>query len=178
MKHFLKVADADVLPLNHALALHPELWDQNPIRTTHPGTVHSEASDILLWFNDLALAEAVIDDKDTIPYPAWAALPQARSLIFDIMRRVEGIRLGRVMITRLRPGKRIHPHKDEGAPATYYTRYQVALQSLPGAVFRIEDETVNFRTGEVWMIDNTLKHEVVNNSADDRIVMIVDIRNG
>jgi len=31
-------------------------------------------------------------------------------------------------------------------------------------------------SGEVWWFDNTQEHEVMNNSADDRIVMIVDIR--
>jgi aspartyl/asparaginyl beta-hydroxylase (cupin superfamily) len=30
--------------------------------------------------------------------------------------------------------------------------------------------------GEVWWFDNTVEHEVVNNSADDRIVLICDIR--
>lgn len=63
-----------------------------------------------------------------------------------------------------------------GAPATYYNRYQVALQSLPGALFTIGDETVNFESGDVWLIDNKKEHGVINNSRDDRIVMIVDIR--
>jgi quercetin dioxygenase-like cupin family protein len=65
---------------------------------------------------------------------------------------------------------------DSGAPATFYTRYQIALQSLPGALFNIEDETVNFRSGDIWLINNKAEHSVVNNSADDRIVCIVDIR--
>jgi hypothetical protein len=32
------------------------------------------------------------------------------------------------------------------------------------------------RTGEVWWFNNAIEHEVVNNSADDRIHLIVDIR--
>jgi aspartyl/asparaginyl beta-hydroxylase (cupin superfamily) len=92
------------------------------------------------------------------------------------MRMVEGVTLGRVIITKLPPGKKITPHVDGGAPATYFSRYQIALQSLPGALFTIGDETVNFESGEVWLIDNKKEHSVVNNSRDDRIVMIVDIR--
>jgi quercetin dioxygenase-like cupin family protein len=97
-------------------------------------------------------------------------------MIFDLMRTVEGIQLGRVIITKLSPGKEITPHVDQGAPAEWFNRYQIALQSLPGALFHIGDETVNFRTGDVFMIDNRTEHSVQNHSADDRIVCIADIR--
>lgn len=182
MKHFQQLAAGlDVGSLLHALARQPELWNQNNLRTTHPGTAHADVSDIWLFFNELPKDDtpaSVAQDRDTVPYPAWEKLPQARGLIFDLMRRVEGVRLGRVIITKLPPGKTITPHVDGGAPATFYSRYQIALQSLPGALFHIGDETVNFSSGDVWMIDNGTEHSVVNNSADDRIVMIVDIRNG
>lgn len=177
MRNFqLIAAGADVVPLLHAVARQPELWNRDALRTAYPGTPHAEADDIWLWFNRTDDPEAVVDDNETVPYPAWMALPQARSLVFDLMRRVEGTRLGRVMITRLAPGRTITPHADQGAPAAYYERYQVALQSLPGCLFRIGDETVTFSTGDVWWIDNRKEHAVVNNSADDRIVLIIDIR--
>lgn len=178
MRHFQLVGSVDALPLVHAIQRQPDLWNANTLRTTYPGSPHAAADDIWLFFNATDDAAAVVDDKDAIPYPAWERLPQARALVFDLMRRVEGVRLGRVLITRLAPGKRITPHADMGAPAEYYDRYQIALQSLPGCVFRIEDESVTFRAGEVWWIDNCREHSVTNNSADDRIVMIVDIRAG
>ncbi len=183
MKYFQKIAEGlDVLPILHATQRQPELWDANPIRTMHPGTAHSEVSDILLRFNDVSKYREtmnpadIVDDKEAIPSPAWDALPQARGIIFDLMRRVEGTRLGRVIVTKLPPGKQITPHVDGGAPATFYDRYQIALQSQPGCVFKIGDEQVVFRTGEVWWINNCVEHSVANNSPDDRVVMIVDIR--
>jgi hypothetical protein len=177
LRNFLRIAQGvDVIPLLNAIAGKPDLWDENTLRTRHPRTAHGEVSDIWVWFNDDSDSSKVIDDREVIPYRAWSELPQVRPLVLDLMRRVEGVRLGRVIITRLPPGKRITPHVDGGAPATYYTRYQVALQSEPGAVFRIGDEAVTFRTGEVWRIDNTLEHSVENNSAADRIVLIVDVR--
>jgi hypothetical protein len=182
MKFFHQLAAGlDVGPLMHALARQPELWNQNTLRTAHPGTAHAAVSDIWLWFNEVPLEGTTISvaqDREVIAYPAWEKLPQAREIIFNLMRRVEGVRLGRVIITKLPPGKIITPHVDGGAPATFYTRYQIALQSLPGALFHIDDETAGLQTGEVWMIDNSVEHSVVNNSADDRVVMIVDIRNG
>lgn len=180
MKYFQQLAaGVNVTPLMNALHRQPELWSQFPIRTKHPGTAHSDVSDILVWFNSLdQLQEGIIDDKEAIAFPAWEKLPQLRPIIFDLMRTVEGSRLGRVIITKLPPGKEITPHVDQGAPATYFERYQVALQSLPGALFHIGDETVNFRSGDVWWINNSVTHSVQNNSADDRIVCIVDIRCG
>lgn len=179
MRNFQQIASGiAVMPVLHALARQPELWDENTLRTTHPGTAHADVSDIWVWFNDVMDPAAVVDDRQTVPYPAWQALPQLRPIIFDLMRAVEGVQLGRVLITRLPPGKRIAPHTDGGAPATFYSRYQIALQNLPGAVFRVGDEQVTFQPGDCWLIDNTKEHEVINNSADDRLALIIDIRNG
>jgi aspartyl/asparaginyl beta-hydroxylase len=158
----------------NALASHPELWNEFPIRTKHPGTAHADVSDVLVFFNPLD--GDVANDREVIPFPSWSALPQIRPLVFDLMRRVEAVRLGRVIITKLPAGKTITPHVDGGAPAEYFTRYQIALQSLPGVLFRIGDECVQFQRGECWRIDNRTTHSVENNSADDRIVVIVDLR--
>ena len=175
MKHFLCLAGGiDVIPALRELALQPELWDQNTLRTKHSNTAHGDVNDIWLWFNDIS--GDVVDDIQTKPYPAWGRLPALRQMVLDLIRRVDGVQLGRVIVTRLRPGKAITPHVDGGAPATFYTRYQIALQSFPGAMFRCENEEVSFRTGEVWWVNNRVEHSVVNNSADDRIVCIVDIR--
>jgi hypothetical protein len=83
-----------------------------------------------------------------------------------------------VVVTKLPSGAIIYPHVDRGTSAEFYTRYQIALQSRPGALFHCEDETVNFRPGEVWWVNTRVTHSVVNNSDDDRIVCIVDIRSG
>lgn len=195
MKNFLKLAEGiATLPLLAQIHRQPDLWDENTLRTKHPGTAHSDVSDIWLWFNELPKSEVdfnqlplalegrgnsvfyVANDKEVVPYRAWNLLPLARGIIFPLMSQVAAVRLGRVMITKLPPGKTITPHVDGGAPATYFQRYQIALQCLPGNKFRIENENVEFRSGDIWMIDNTKEHEVINNSSDDRIVMIADMR--
>jgi len=177
LRHFQKIAEGvDVIPILNALSAREELWNENDLRSTHPASPHGAVDDIWVFFNDPSNAEAVVNDLDVVSYRGWRELPQLRPLVFDIMRRVEAVKLGRVIITRLPPGKEIPPHIDQGAPATYFTRYMLALQCLPGAIFTIESEVVNFRMGEWWMIDNRTEHSVVNNSADDRIVLIVDLR--
>jgi hypothetical protein len=182
VKYFQKIAGGvDVLPILHSLQRMPDLWNTYPIRTQHPGTPHSEVDDILVRFQALddyqrtGDASSIIDAHESVWFPASRVLP-VRPILFDLMRRVEGERLGRVMITRLRPGKRIAAHVDGGEHAAYYDRYHVTLQALPGFVFRCGDEAPFMAAGEVWHFNNAVEHELTNNSADDRITMIVDIR--
>lgn len=190
MRNFLKIAEGvDVIPLAQAIMRQPELWNANTLRTTHPATPHSQVEDIWLRFNDLTLHEkkvqetgdlneyaGVIDEHESICYPAWFKIPAAQLIIFDLMRRVNGIRLGRVLVTRLAPGKKIAPHVDSGSHAEYYERYHCVIQNLPGSIFRAGNETVCMKSGELWWFNNQAEHEVINNSADDRLTLIIDIK--
>ena len=178
MKNFLRIAQAaNTDQLLAAVLCHSELWNQNDLRTTHPQTPHKDVDDIWLWFNKLTdnVAEA-IEDIQTFPYPAWWVLPQAQSIIFDLMRFVQATQIGRVVISKLPPGGKIDPHIDQGSPATFYQRFQITLQAGPGCNFIIEDEQVSFKPGDIWLINNKAEHSVVNNSSIDRIAMVVDLR--
>lgn len=184
MKHFLKIGEGiDVMPLLNAAIRQPKIWNDNPLRQKFEGSPHADVEDIWLRFTDMAKFEhtgdlkVIGDDLECLAYPAWHALPQAHHMIFNTMRRVEAERLGRVMITKLEPGKTIKPHSDVlGAYAGYYSRYHIPLQSLPGAVFKAGNEQVYMQAGEVWWFDASAVHEVVNNSCDDRIHLIIDVR--
>lgn len=176
MKNFYRMAEnIDIVPLMHALKVNSDLWNENTLRTEHEGTVHSQVNDIWLRFNETD-GEKVIDDKECINYPALYVLPEAQNFIFWMMARVKGERVGRCMITQLKPGKIIMPHVDMGAPAEYYERYHIVLSGHKGSIFRAGDEQVTMLSGEIWWFDNKQEHEVVNNSAEDRIHMILDIR--
>lgn len=181
MRHFQKIGEFDPLQVTHALTLQPDLWNANDLRTTFAGTPHASVDDIWLRFNEPAALDldTVGDELDIVDYPAWKELNQVRPIVFDLMRRVEGSRLGRVIITRLAPGRTIARHQDTlGKYADYYTRYHCVLQGLPGSLFKCGDEIVNMKSGEVWWFNAHEFHECVNNSADDRIHMLVDIRRG
>lgn len=177
MQNFYRLAQGlPVVPLVAQLHLQ-DLWDKNTLRTTHPDSPHKQANDIWLRFNEVGEdVSKVIDEHESIPYPAWDKLPQAHTLIFDLMRVVGGTRLGRVMITKLKPGGKIEPHEDGGSSATYYKRFHIMLQNQPGSLFDCGDESVYMAPGEVWYFNNQVTHAVVNNSQDDRITMIIDIR--
>lgn len=178
MKNFQFVASFDPFPLLHAIQLRNDLWNMHSLRTMYPQSPHHQAEDIWIRFNEINVENplSAVNDKECVNYEGFHALPQVRPILFDLMRRVEGEQLGRVLITKLAPGKEITPHEDGGAPATWYERYHCILQNCPGSIFNCGDETVTMKAGDVWWFNNELTHSVVNNSADDRLTMIADIR--
>lgn len=191
MRNFYRLAqNVSVLPLALALRTNEHLWNQNSLRTATPGSPHREVDDIWLRMNDLERCRQAsidpgihVDHRESINYPAMAQLPHARGLVMTLAALVEAERIGRCMISRMKPGKRILPHKDIGEDLTkyydnepYYSRFHVVVQGLPGSMFRCEDEEICMQTGEIWWFRNDLDHEVNNNSADDRIHMVLDMR--
>jgi len=186
MRNFLPIGMIDMLPLRLALQRRPELWDQNVYRTTFENTPFRGMSDILLRYSKPEKwsgnrdSEALVDDLDLVMYPAWAALPEAREVCFNLMAKCKGIALGRVIIARLPPGGVILPHADDyGAYALQDgLRLHVAVQALPGCIFNCGDETIQMQTDSVWWFNHKATHSAQNNSADDRVHLLVDIQTG
>lgn len=184
MKNFFKLSEGfDPMPILYKLKMNEDLWNRNTLRTTHENSPHTQVSDIWFRFNDLeAIAAAgqdvsvVIDQHESIEYPAWSRIPEVADVVFALMARVKGKRLGRVILTKMAPGRQITPHIDSGDHAAYYERHHIVLQNTPGSLFHCGEETVFMRPGEVWWFDNKQMHSVQNNSAEDRITLIVDIK--
>lgn len=189
MKHFQQIGNGiAIMPL--LLALHRydkshDIWKADTYLRDYPQGPFGDVESVILRFpprsvheteEALRQHEAQFDQHENVDQPVFAMLPEAREVIFNLMAAVQGERLGRCMVNKLRPGGRIFAHADTPAHAEYWDRFHIVLASAPGSNFRCADETVNMGTGECWWFNNLLEHEVVNNSADDRIHLIVDIR--
>ncbi len=179
MQNFLKIADGlNVLPLQLALIRQPELFGRDNERATGYSP-HSGMSDIWVRYNDkknLVEGKNFSDEHDSVWYPAYTCLPEIRPIIFWLMARVEGERLGGVLITKLPPSGRIEPHIDTGWHAEYYDKYFIPIQNDPGAIFGFEDGDIKPNIGDVYWFRNDNQHWVENNSQRDRIALIVCIR--
>jgi len=193
MRNFLRIASGvNVTPLMLAIARRPELWTEDTFLRHYPQGPFGKIDSIMLRFPEKVVFEgkgaekklalykanklAGYDQHESIDYPAYAALPEARDIVMNVFAAVRGTRLGRVMINRIAPGGAIFPHADTPEHAGYYSRHHVVLQSAEGVKFRAGSEQTYWETGSVFWFNNALEHEVVNDSPIDRIHLIVDAR--
>lgn len=143
------------------------------------GPIHADMDDIWLRYGDIKEMvrtgdySKISDEHDSI----WLKdLPECKKLCFEVMRIVDGERLGGVLITKLPPGGKILPHRDSGWHAKYYDKYYIPIKNDKGAIFGFESGDIEPEEGDVWAFDNSYLHWVVNNSKEDRIAMIVCIK--
>lgn len=183
MRSFYKLADGvDVQPVLHQLVRHPDLWNDDRFRTTFPGTPHGDADDILIRFSDTSVCDTrtrVIGDDRPVWLPASKVLTSIKPIVLNLMRAVDAWELGRVIISRLKPGGQILAHSDDDGEYVLTpdrARYHVVLQGLPGSLYHCGNETVNMATGSVWWFNAFEVHSVENHSSDDRLHLMVDVR--
>jgi len=190
MRNFLRIAEGmNVKPLLNALYRKPELWKADDFLRKFPQGPFGETDTIYLRFQEHVPVETDEElqlyqqnklaghDLHECPWrPEVNELPEARTHIMGLVTALGATRLGRCMINRVVPGGRIFPHADSPWHASYWDRYHLVLQSRPGNTFRCEDETIWMREGEIWWFQNSLEHEVINNSDADRIHLVMDLR--
>lgn len=170
----LVTSGAVVAPIYWALQQHPELWNEHPDRTDSAESPHRELDDIWVRFGCPDRA------RDGQPHDAhW--YPQAdvlgvRALCYDVMRHVQGVELGGVLITRIPPGATCHPHIDHGWHARRYSKFGVQVTSAPGQTFHVEEDILETKPGDIFQFDNSYSHWVLNPTAYERVTMIVCVR--
>jgi hypothetical protein len=176
LEHFTKIDEGvDVAPLVAQLEAQPHLWGAHSWRKAIKRGPHSEMTDIWVRFagNEDDFHKPHFADW----YPAYKALPALRPLIFGAMARMEASHLGGVLITRIPPGGKIGAHVDRGwHPEFYNTKLYYVLKTNPRCVFRVEQERVAMQVGDLWQIDNTHEHDVVNDGDTERMTLIVCTR--
>lgn len=187
MKNFLKVGQSDMGQLRLALKTRPFLWNRHDYRTSFDGTPFAGMDDIILRYSKPEKHEgnvdpmALVNDTDLVCYPAWGELPEAHGVVFDLMRRHSAVALGRVIVARLPMGGTIKAHADnygDYAMRSTGVRFHVCVQGLPGCLFHCGGETVQMKSDEVWWFNHREVHAAENNSADERIHLLVDIETG
>lgn len=180
--HELVCKGLPVAPLQAEVLKCYSKFDEYHYRRTFEGSPHAGMTDLWVRYNDVRPYEASGDFKgfgdahDSIWYPIADSLPSLKPVVFDLMRIVEGERLGGILITKVPPGGRILRHTDAGWHAQYYDKFYVPVLNKPGATFEFDDGVIDPDLGDAWWFDNSQPHWVENRSDTDRIAMIVCIR--
>lgn len=171
----------DTGPIISQLNDNRDLFDEYSLRR-EGGSPHAQMTDIWVRYNDIKPYlksndySTFADEHDSIWYPCAKKLPAAKKIIFDVMSKVRGERLGGGLITSLPAGNEITPHTDSGWHAAYYDKYYVAVQNKKGSSFFFDDGVIEPNQGEVWQFDNSHLHWVKNESDQERISMIICIK--
>jgi hypothetical protein len=179
-ERFLRVATGvDMLPVMLELNRAPHLWDRDKTRRTYPGTPHAEMEDIWVRFRAKAEIEGAHSHREPyrcVFWPAWHELPALRPIVFSLMARVGATELGSVLITKLPPGGKIHPHSDKGSWAAEFYNCKCHVTIAGTSVSVCDDQLVEMHSGDVFTFDNLLLHSVENRGSCDRIACIVSMR--
>ena len=160
--------------IHWALQANPQLWNEHPERTQDPTSPHHGLDDIWARYGDPARA------TDGAPHDAFwyscADVLGIKSMCLDLMRAVDGVELGGVLITRIPAGASVKPHTDPGWHARRYEKYGVQITSAPGQAFCFEGDELETRPGDVFWFDNAHTHWVTNPTPYERVTMIVCVR--
>ena len=158
------------------LDAHPELWNQYPHRTqgTSP---HREADDIWVRYNDPAnLGPHFADPHESVWYPCVEHLPGAKAIALALKALTGASKLGGVLITRVPPGKQVYWHADAGWHAAAHRKFLVLLRGGARQHFEFEGESLETKPGECFEFENQYRHRVINDSDQERISLIVCLR--
>lgn len=179
MQAFNKIhSDLDISLARNEIANNDHLFGEYSARK-YASPIHAQMTDIWLRYGDIREMiksgdySKIASEHDSI----WLKdLPECKRLCFKIMSLVDGERLGGVLITKLPPGGQILPHNDSGWHADYYDKYYVPIENSKGAVFGFDDGVIDPDLGDAWAFDNSYNHWVDNNTDQDRIAMVVCIK--
>lgn len=177
---FKKLMDGiDVSHMVASLYEHFDLWDEIKGRQETPGSPHSETKTIFLrWAKELTI-QAAFTDLTAVDYPARKLMPESDDLIFKFLQALSPTRLGRVIITQLKPFGLIAPHVDEGIVADSFQRFHIPISCGSASTFygKTHDqvtECAKMKPGELWWFDNKRTHWVENMCDAPRVHMIFD----
>lgn len=180
--HLCVTKSLNVLPLQQELLANLDEFDKYDYRRTFPNSPHAQMNDIWVRYNDIRPFEekgsldGFESEHDSVWYPVLDKLPSVKKVVFDLMRIVDGERLGGILITKLPAGGHIARHTDAGWHAQYYDKFYVPILNTKGSTFGFDDGVIDPDLGDAWWFDNSNPHWVDNKSDIDRIAMIVCIR--
>ena len=115
-----------------------------------------------------------IEDKKSAHYE------QFESHILDLCEMVSDcvgfVLEKRSILTKMKPGQVIKPHRDSGPVLTTTYRIHLPITTNNLCVFTVGDISMNLKPGEIWIIDNTNRiHGVENHGSTDRVHLLVDV---
>jgi hypothetical protein len=173
---FRHIGTVDVAPLARIVdSFGEDAWNEY-VRRQERFEPHRHTHTVPLLFDE------DMRHSDPTPWPRFAeieaALEPSLRLIREATRpdtgRLDEGYFVRIILTRLRPGAVISPHRDRGDAVKRSHRNHIAITTNPGVDFAIDGEIKHFAPGEIWEINNRKYHAVRNLGDEPRVHLILD----
>ena len=175
MNFALLAHSLNVEPMRAALDAHAAMWREITIRQDYPGSAHHDTECIYLRGPRAFTPDEYLGTLDAHDYPAMDVLGGPVSeLLRPVLRALQVIELGYVLIVRLAPGGVVDAHIDEGAYAYHSSRFHLALTGEPGSTLSVGGETQHFAPGELWWFNHKAVHSAKNDGETWRTHIIFD----
>lgn len=82
--------------------------------------------------------------------------------------------LGRSRLMKLDPGAKVLLHVDVNYHWHARIRIHVPIITNPGVIFHCDHDQLQMKAGDCWIFDSWQAHQVVNNSSETRIHLVID----
>ncbi len=182
MSYIKKIGEyADIADIAYELSQAPELWNSFKYRTYHSASPHRDTQDIWVRYNDFKNYDpqnpfAFNEEHESVWWPTVHYLPGV-FVIANMMASYFQGQLGGVFVTKIPPGKCVHPHIDYGWHAKHYDKkVGISVQANENQSFSVLNERLVTKTGDIFEFDNSKVHWVNNDSSESRITVICAIK--
>jgi hypothetical protein len=149
----------------------PEEWLENTLRQKNFSVHKDTVSIVLKWCANAAVDTPVettryYDEFEPLLRPVLDLIQDAYGYENPVVRKA--------MFAKLRAGGTIAEHVDGAVALRMVHRIHIPIVTNDDVHFFIDETDFSFKVGEVIEFDNTRFHAVKNDSAEDRIHLIVD----
>lgn len=95
--------------------------------------------------------------------------------IYDFLEKSFAGKIIRAELITMNPYSRIRTHKDRGDILFLGRRIHIPIKTNKDVIFKVNEDSMNMKVSNMYEINNSKYHSVVNNSSEDRIHLIVDV---
>ena len=95
-------------------------------------------------------------------------------IIYEL-EQIHNGKVGKVLFPRLKAKNKIYKHWDSTEYLNVVRRHHIPIITNKNVYFYVDDGALNMFEGECWEINNMKSHEVINDSDEDRIHLMIDI---
>ena len=122
-------------------------------------------------------------DVDWVPYSKYnikinnnnSKLWNLTKPVIDELESIHNGKIGKVMFVKLKAKNNIIKHWDSTEYLNVVRRHHIPIITNKNVYFYVDDGVLNMFEGECWEINNMKSHEVINDSNEDRIHLMIDI---